>query len=70
MPASRTIATTPGGSLRRFDYTPDQCAEFHSAIESEVLPAVRQLQDQRRKKLGVASFDPGIRTLILPAGRP
>jgi len=44
--------------LRRFDYTPDQCAEFHSASESEVLPAVCQLQDQRRKKLGVDTLRP------------
>jgi oligoendopeptidase F len=44
--------------LRRFDYTPDQCIEFHSAIESEVLPVVCELQLQRLKNLGLDTLRP------------
>ena len=34
--------------LGRFDYTPEDCARFHEAVATEVLPAVRELQTQRR----------------------
>ena len=30
--------------LGRFDYTPDDCAKFHDAVEKEVMPVVRELQ--------------------------
>jgi oligoendopeptidase F len=30
--------------LGRFDYTPDDCARFHDAVEQVVMPAVRELQ--------------------------
>jgi oligoendopeptidase F len=35
----------------RFDYTPDDCMKFHDAIESEIMPAVRQIQSERKSKL-------------------
>jgi oligoendopeptidase F len=53
--------------LRRFDYTPDQCAAFHLAIESEILPVVCELQKQRTKKLGVNELRPWD-TEVDPAG--
>ena len=37
----------------RFDYTPADCVKFHDAIESEFMPAVRELQAERREKLGL-----------------
>jgi oligoendopeptidase F len=43
---------------RRFDYTPEDCRKFHDAIESEVMPILRQLQEQRRRQLGVESLRP------------
>ncbi len=54
--------------LRRFDYTPEQCIEFHSAIENEVLPVIRDLQRQRVEKLGMDTLRPWD-TEVDPAGR-
>ena len=42
----------------RFDYTPDDCLRFHDAIEQHVVPLARELQEQRRRKLGVEKFRP------------
>jgi oligoendopeptidase F len=44
--------------LERFDYSPEDCLEFHDAIEQVVLPAVRQLAEQRQRTLGVATLRP------------
>jgi oligoendopeptidase F len=44
--------------LRRFDYTPAQCVEFHAAIEQEILPVVRELQEERRAQMGVVTLRP------------
>jgi oligoendopeptidase F len=44
--------------LGRFDYTPEECAKFHDAVEREVMPAVRQLQAQRRQQLGLEKLRP------------
>ena len=30
--------------LGRFDYTPDDCVQFHDAVEKEVMPVVREMQ--------------------------
>lgn len=45
-------------ALERFDYTPEDCLAFHDAIEQVVLPAVGQLADQRKRKLGVETLRP------------
>ncbi len=42
----------------RFDYTPEDCAKFHDAVASEVLPALRELQAGRRKQLGLEKLRP------------
>ncbi len=42
----------------RFDYTPQDCLAFHEAIERVVLPAARDLQRERRRKLGVDPLRP------------
>jgi len=44
--------------LLRFDYTPGDCERFHQAIYEAVLPAARQVCEQRRRRLGVASLRP------------
>ena len=44
--------------LRRFDYTPEDCLKFHAAIESEIMPPVRELQEHRRVQLQVPSLRP------------
>ena len=42
----------------RFDYTPEDCRKFHDAIESEVMPVLRALQQERRDRLGLATLRP------------
>ncbi|HMJ65757.1 MAG TPA: M3 family oligoendopeptidase, partial [Candidatus Binatia bacterium] len=42
----------------RFDYTPEDCYRFHAAIETEIVPVVRQLQARRRQQLGVETLRP------------
>jgi oligoendopeptidase F len=44
--------------LRRFDYTPEDCFAFHAAVESEVMPVVRELQESRRAQLQLLSLRP------------
>ncbi len=42
----------------RFDYTPQDCLRFHEAIEMADMPALRQLQSERRKQLGLNALRP------------
>ena len=42
----------------RFDYTPEDCAAFHDAIESEVVPLQRELQSVRRAQLQLPALRP------------
>jgi oligoendopeptidase F len=42
----------------RFDYTPADCLRFHDAVERAVLPAVRRLHEDRRRRLGLDSLRP------------
>jgi len=44
--------------MGRFDYTPADCVQFHTAIESEIMPAVRALQAARQQQLGLAALRP------------
>jgi len=44
--------------MLRFDYTPQDCASFHQAIEEVVVPAATLLYEKRRQKLGVKSLRP------------
>jgi oligoendopeptidase F len=43
---------------RRFDYTPADCVAFHDAVEREVLPLLRELQADRRRRLGLPALRP------------
>ena len=36
---------------RRFDYTPEDCFRFHEGVERAVLPVVRSIMEDRRRKL-------------------
>ena len=42
----------------RFDYTPNDCFNFHEAIESEVVPILNELSNERKKQLRVAELRP------------
>lgn len=55
--------------LCRFDYGPAQCADFHSAVEEVVVPAVAKLTRKRIEKLGIDSLRPWDR-VVSPFGRP
>ncbi len=55
--------------LGRFDYTPDDCARWHDAIEQVVVPVANRLYERRRRALGVATLRPWD-TDVDPFGRP
>jgi oligoendopeptidase F len=42
----------------RFDYSPEDCLKFHAAVDTEIMPVVRQLQAERQRQLGVTSVRP------------
>lgn len=42
----------------RFDYTPEDCLQFHQAIENVVVPAASRIYEKRRKRLGLSSLRP------------
>ena len=44
--------------MGRFDYTPADCAQFHEAVEGEIMPVVRELQAERRQRLGLETLKP------------
>ncbi|MCK6485172.1 MAG: M3 family oligoendopeptidase [Phycisphaerae bacterium] len=45
-------------ALERFDYTPADCERFHDAVECHVVPLVREIQEQRRKAMGLEALRP------------
>jgi oligoendopeptidase F len=54
----------------RFDYTPDDCARFHDAVEEAVVPAVGRLMAHRRERLGVDTLRPWDLTVDLASDEP
>ena len=62
----RCAANTGFGNYRdyafrakcRFDYSPDDCARFHDAIEQEMMPVLRDMQARRREQLGLDHLRP------------
>ncbi len=42
----------------RFDYSPADCVKFHDAIESEIMPAVREIHADRQRQLKLNSLRP------------
>ncbi len=44
--------------LLRFDYTPEDCLQFHQAIEQVVVPAASRIYERRRQRLGLAALRP------------
>jgi len=44
--------------LQRFDYTPDDCLNFHSGIEKVVKPFVDKLMNTRKEQLGLNVLKP------------
>jgi oligoendopeptidase F len=42
----------------RFDYTPENCLQFHDAVAGEIVPAVREIQNERRRQLKLEKLRP------------
>ncbi len=55
--------------MLRFDYTPEDCASFHRAIEQVAVPAATRIYARRRERLGVATLRPWDLD-VDPLGRP
>jgi oligoendopeptidase F len=45
-------------SLGRFDYTPQDCIDFHRAVEAEVVPFIAELEIKRKNILGYEKLFP------------
>lgn len=45
-------------ALGRFDYTPQDCFDFHEAIATEVVPMLNQFAEERKASLGVDTLRP------------
>jgi oligoendopeptidase F len=44
--------------MGRFDYTPSDCVQFHDAVEKEIVPAVREIQNERKRQLKLEKLRP------------
>ncbi|MEQ8363476.1 MAG: M3 family oligoendopeptidase [Cyclobacteriaceae bacterium] len=55
-------------SYGRFDYTPEDCFQFHEAIHSEVVPFLDKMAKQRKEKLAVPTLRPWDKA-VDPEGR-
>ncbi|MFN8582088.1 MAG: M3 family oligoendopeptidase [Gemmatimonadaceae bacterium] len=54
----------------RFDYSPDDVAAFHDAVEATVTPALERMMEYRRSRLGVSSLRPWDTQIELETTRP
>jgi oligoendopeptidase F len=45
-------------ALGRFDYTKENCFEFHHAIKKHIVPLVKEIQQEKLEKLGKIKFKP------------
>ena len=45
-------------AMGRFDYTTQDCFDFHETIAAEIVPIVRQFQEEQQQKLGLESLRP------------
>ena len=57
-------------SKHRFDYTSDDCARFHEAVEATVAPVVERLMAHRAHTLGIDRVRPWDTLAPLAAGEP
>ena len=44
--------------LGRFDYTREDCYQFHEAVKQHILPLVEQIYEKKKKKLGLDKLRP------------
>ncbi|MEZ4971884.1 MAG: M3 family oligoendopeptidase [Cyclobacteriaceae bacterium] len=55
-------------SYGRFDYTPEDCFQFHQAVQSEVVPLLNEIASDRKSKLKVTELRPWDKA-VDPEGR-
>jgi len=55
--------------LERFDYTPDDCKNYHAAIEQHVLPLWKEILEARSQQMNLPHLSPWD-TAVDPLGRP
>ena len=55
-------------AMGRFDYTPEDCFEFHAAVREAVVPLLNDMAQKRKDALGVAELRPWD-TKVDPQGR-
>ena len=56
-------------SLHRFDYTPDDCKQYHATVEKLVVPYWRQISERRRETMQLERLRPWDGA-VDPQGRP
>ena len=44
--------------LGRFDYTKEDCYQFHDSVKQHILPLVEQIYEKKKKKLGIDKLRP------------
>ncbi|MFN8570507.1 MAG: M3 family oligoendopeptidase [Gemmatimonadaceae bacterium] len=57
-------------SKHRVDYSPDDVARFHDAVEQTVTPALSRMMEYRRRRLGVSELRPWDTQIELDTTRP
>jgi len=45
-------------AMGRFDYSPEDCFNFHNAIAKEIVPIISSFEQKRKDKLGYDSYKP------------
>ncbi len=45
-------------AMGRFDYTPQDCFDFHESAQKEIVPILNQLAKDRKEKLGLSELKP------------
>jgi len=55
--------------MGRFDYTPEDCAKFHSGVEAEVMPVELAIHAERRSQMKLQTLRPWD-LAVDPLGRP
>lgn len=56
-------------AMNRFDYTVEDCFNFHSSIEEHIVPIYRKIQSEKLKQFGFEKFRPWD-TAADPEGKP
>ncbi|MDB3926883.1 M3 family oligoendopeptidase [Flavobacteriales bacterium] len=45
-------------AMGRFDYTPEDCSDFHTAIEKEIVPIIESFDAGRKNKMKLEAYKP------------